>query len=245
MLTDAFGNPKILWIERYNTTREKLIKWRDKYSDKDLVGVNYAIDGIQILQEFLREADIMSRADEGVATQFENEYDTLCGLCPITWTRKLLRVEGTHAEKLKKLYELLAGEHALLTKLKINYQKEAALGGKSKPNPKPEDQGEGKKNSWVMMAKNETCWSCNAPTEGEDHSLVKEIGMAGCREFLLKKVYDRMKVIKEDNVCRRCMKHKFVKGKYICFGRGQKRAEVFTSLSSQRSTSGHRKLLSR
>ena len=58
----------------------------------------------------------MSETDAGIKTQVQNEYDSICGLCPINWAKCLLRFDGSHEEKVKKLLEILATEHALMTK---------------------------------------------------------------------------------------------------------------------------------
>ena len=126
LLVDAYGNPKLLWMDLYCKAGNKLTTWRDKFSDKNLSGTESALEGIRVLQEFLREADLMGKADMNIQLQFENEFDSLCGLCPIPWTRKLLRLEGSHAERLKKFHETLEGEYKLLTRMKIIYQKDTA-----------------------------------------------------------------------------------------------------------------------
>ena len=59
ILTDAFGNAKILWMNLYGQAKEKLSLWGAKYSDKDLKGVEFAMEGIRGMQEFLREAELM------------------------------------------------------------------------------------------------------------------------------------------------------------------------------------------
>ena len=226
LLLDAHGNPKLLWMDLYTKARTKLTPWRDKYSDKNLTGTDFALEGIRVLQEFLREADLMSTTDSNIQLQFENEFDSLCGLCPIAWTRRLLKLKGPHDEKLKKFHELLNDEYQILTRLKINYQKDGAVSSKKDSSGEPGGNPNKRKDAKALIAKSDSCWSCKSPSDKDDHSMLKEIGMAGCRKFLIKKAGERMKIIKDENICRRCMRHKFNKSK-ICFANSKEGVKKF------------------
>lgn len=71
LLMDAHGNPKLLWMDLYVKARSKLTVWRDKFSDRNLSGTEAAMDGIRVMQEFLREADLMSKSNPSIQLNFE------------------------------------------------------------------------------------------------------------------------------------------------------------------------------
>ena len=121
LLMNVYGDPKLLWMNIFSKIKSKLSSWKSKYNDHDLAGTESAMEGIHLLQEFLREAELMGIADASIQIQFESELDTLAGLCPIAWTRKILMYEGIHTEKLKFFHDTLMQQYKLLTKLKINY----------------------------------------------------------------------------------------------------------------------------
>ena len=52
LLIDAYGNTKVLWM--YSSTKTQLQLWRERFSDKDLRHVEFALEEIRGLQEILR-----------------------------------------------------------------------------------------------------------------------------------------------------------------------------------------------
>ena len=234
LLMNVYGDPKILWMSVFNKVKVKLASWKHKYSDKDLAGTESAMEGVRTLQEFLREADLMAKGDTNIQVQFETELDTLCHLCPISWTRKLLKFEGNHAETLKYFHKILTEEYKLLTKLKICYQKETGI----KPSKKDSDdppKKEDRKNSGFFLTQASTCWYCKASTDSPMHKNLRENGLAGCRKFLFEKAKERLKFVNAERVCRKCLKHKFNKFKPCATMKdGSKKPVICTEDSCER-----------
>ena len=50
----------------------------------------------------------MCDTNTAIKTEFENEFDTICNLCPISLTRKLLRLDSNHEAKMKSFHKLLS-----------------------------------------------------------------------------------------------------------------------------------------